>query len=303
MTRRVLVVVNRSKPQVVKAVERVRALIEKHAEFVADCDAFDEHMPDVSKVDLILVLGGDGTLLAQARRFVSTGLPLIGVNMGTLGFLAEFDLSAFEQQAHSLLSQKSALSVHDRMLIDVSVFTNDSHQPDFTEVALNDAVITAGPPYRMIELALSIDATLATHIHGDGVIVSTPVGSTGYAVSAGGAIVSPDLQAMSITPIAAHSLAFRPLVVSGDSTIDIRVCHANQLRKRDGLPDGALGTTLVLDGQRLHPLKAGHRISLKRHPKPVRLVRNPEGSYWETLVRKMHWGLAPGQPGDSVRKL
>lgn len=301
MPRRVLVVVNRSKPNVRQAVDRVRSLIEKYAEFVADCDSFDETMPDVSKVDLILVLGGDGTLLAQARRFVSSDLPLIGVNMGTLGFLAEFDLDAFEKHAETLLVGDQPLAVHDRMLIDVSVFTDDTDSPTFVDVALNDAAITAGPPYRMIELGLSIDGTLATHVRGDGLIISTPLGSTGYAVSAGGPIISPDLQAMSITPIAAHSLAFRPIVVTGDSTIEIDICRANLLRPTDALPHGAHGTTLVLDGQRIHAIKKGHRIVLRRHPRLVHLVRNPTGSYWDTLVRKMHWAVAPGETGEKAR--
>mgnify|MGYP002620105006 CR=1 FL=1 len=302
MGRRVLVVVNRSKPRVVEAVQRVRSVIEKHAVFAGDCDAFaDGTPPNLSETDLILVLGGDGTLLAQARRFVAHGLPLIGVNMGSLGFLAEFDLDAFERQAPSLLAAQTPLATHERMLIEVTTYNNGAPSPSHTEVALNDAVITAGPPYRMIELALSINGVDAARIKGDGVVVSTPVGSTGYAVSAGGAIVSPDLQAMSVTPIAAHSLAFRPLVVPGNSTIEIRVLRANQLRPPNGLPTGTHGTTLVLDGQRLHDLAAGDRVVLRRHEHPVHLVKNPEGSYWKTLVRKMHWGLAPGEQGKNAR--
>lgn len=302
MGRRVLVVVNRSKPRVDEAVERVRRVIEKHAVFVTDCDAFSDEPPqNLSETDLILVLGGDGTLLAQARRFVGFGLPLIGVNMGTLGFLAEFDLDAFERQAPLLLAAQTPLSTHERMLIEVATHNNGPHSPAHTDVALNDAVITAGPPYRMIELALTIDGVDAARIKGDGVVVSTPVGSTGYSVSAGGAIISPDLQAMSVTPIAAHSLAFRPLVVPGNSTIEIRVIRANQLRTPNGLPKGAHGTTLVLDGQRLHDLAVGDRVVLRRHQRPVRLVKNPEGSYWKTLVRKMHWGLAPGEEGKNAR--
>jgi NAD+ kinase len=132
-------------------------------------------------------------------------------------------------------------------------------------------------------------------------IVSTPTGSTAYNVSSGGPILSPDLNAFVITPIAAHSLSFRPIVVPGSSRAEIRLRQTNSMAAR-GLSDltssreaaPALGTTLVLDGQVHRPLHAGDTIEVERHPTPIRLVHNPAASYWDTLISKMHWASTPG---------
>jgi NAD+ kinase len=133
----------------------------------------------------------------------------------------------------------------------------------------------------MIELHLSIDAEEGPSMTGDGVMVATPVGSTAYNVSAGGPIVNPDVDAMIITPIAAHSLAFRPIVVSAASTIEAKVLRANE------------GTTLVLDGRVTVPLKVGQSVRVKRHDKRARFVTNPSSTYWQILLQKMRWAAPP----------
>lgn len=290
MTRSVLMLVNRGKPRVVESLDGIRRLIETHGRIAGEVDAGGPPLADARGADLLMVLGGDGTFLGEARRCAHLGLPMLGVNLGRLGFLAEFDLESLERQGASLLAGK-ALPVRDRMMVRVEVVggPGSSTQRPFQGVAINDAVVTAGPPYRMISIALRIDGEQAALLNGDGVIVSTPVGSTAYSVSSGGPIVAPEVEALSITPIAAHSLSSRPLVVSGRSRIELRVIKTND-------NGGSPGTTLVLDGQVLVPLASGARVVITKDPTMVvRLVANPEGSYWSTLRAKMHWALPPGE--------
>ena len=180
-------------------------------------------------------------------------------------------------------------------MIDVLVFDEDAadcrldhldlgHRK-FQALGLNDAVVTSGPPFRMIELELSIDPTRsqrsATAFSGDGVIVSTPTGSTAYNLSANGPIISPDLDALCITPICPHSLSFRPIVVKADSGISLRIGRANE------------GTTLFLDGQRSVPLRTSEQVYIRRHPRRLALVTNPDTTYWKTLATKMQWASSP----------
>lgn len=293
MPRSVLLLVNRSKPLVLDALPRVRALLERHGRIAAELDAVMDPLEPTPPADLVVVLGGDGTLLAQVRRTLALGLPIIGVNFGNLGFLAEFDLPALEFHAPRLLGD-APIEVHERMLIQAEVLRDLSRQAGasvFSQPAVNDCVITAGPPFRMIELGLAIDGLPGPALRGDGVIISTPTGSTGYSVSAGGPIVSPDVRCMSITPLAAHSLSFRPIVLPPTSQIELEVRRANGFAGSEG------GTTLVLDGQVHVRLLQGDRVVFKRHPVLARLVNNPETNYWSTLVRKMHWAVKPGEAG------
>lgn len=294
MPRSALLLVNRSKPQVRDALAEVRSIIQVHGRIADELDTAGEPVTDPRGADLIMVLGGDGSLLSQARRCVDLCLPLLGVNLGNLGFLAEFDVPALRDQAAALLGD-GPLEILERMLISASVHrAADSAAPAvFAGVAMNDCVITAGPPYRMIEVALSIDGETGPVFRGDGVIVSTPIGSTAYSVSAGGPIVSPGVAALTVTPIAAHSLAFRPIVVQGENEIDLHIRRANSGWSGGG-PEG---TTLVLDGQVHFGLRAGDRVVVRRDPRPVRLVHNPRTTYWQTLLRKMHWAATPGGNG------
>jgi NAD+ kinase len=296
MSRSVLLLVNRSKPKVLEALDEVRAILSEHSTIAAEYDTQDDSpLEDAHGADLIMVLGGDGTLLSQARRTVHLGLPVVGVNFGHLGFLAEYDLESLRTQADYLLKADS-LDCRNRLMLTVSVFSPDSEAPRFTGVALNDCVITAGPPFRMIEMHLSLDGVPGPLLKGDGVIVSTPTGSTAYSVSAGGPIISPSVEAITVTPIAAHSLGFRPLVVAGKTKITFDVLRANSTL--DCADDAIEGTTLVLDGQVMHPLRTGDTLRFSRLGRPLRLVRNPRRSYWATLMHKMLWAAQPGQNGD-----
>jgi NAD+ kinase len=291
MGRSVLLLVNRRKPRVAAAIDRVRAIVEQHGSIVGEHDTRGPRIDDARGADLVLVLGGDGTLLAQARRTVDLGVPMVGVNLGTLGFLAEFDLPALERHAATLLGD-GPLDLRERILIRAEGFRQNATDPHFSELALNDVVVTAGPPYRLIEIGLSIDNEDSATVRGDGVVVATPIGSTAYNVSAGGPIMSPNLDTVSIVPIAAHSLAFRPIIVGGESTIELEMRRINEVE--GGGDDGTCGTTLVLDGQVIRPLFGGDRVVVSRHERRIKLVRNPESNFWRTLRRKMHWAVSPG---------
>jgi len=315
MPRSVLMLINRSKPQVAEALPTIRALVNRHGVLAGELDASSTPLSTLdlpAKPDLIMVLGGDGTLLSQARRCVHLGIPLIGVNLGKVGFMSEFDPEALARQAPTLLGG-GPLTLADRTMIRTEVHRpsgdingNEQH-PIFVGLALNDCVITSGPPYRMIEIGLRLGGVEGPILHGDGVVVSTPIGSTGYSVSAGGPIVSPDLDSLAITPIAAHSLSFRPIVVSSRTPIELTVHKSNPVRNA-GLWEGGggtvtpdqpapMGTTMVLDGQVLRPVTEGERVILRGHDRPIRLVRNPESNYWGTLVKKLHWARPAGPGG------
>ncbi|MBM4106572.1 MAG: hypothetical protein FJ257_09860 [Phycisphaerae bacterium] len=240
-----------------------------------------EHGPLATTVagDLAIVLGGDGTLLGQARRLADRGTPLVGVNIGRLGFLAEFDLAALSRHADAILAGRGR--IRERLVLRAEVLRAGGVVEPMG-LALNDVVVAAGPPFRMVEIALRLDGREGPDLLGDGVIVSTPVGSTAYNVSAGGPIVEPELEAMVITPNAAHSLAFRPIVAPATLELDMQVRRANE------------GTTLVLDGVPATTLRVHDLVRVRRHDRRARFVANPDHDYWRTLMGKMRWAQPPG---------
>jgi NAD+ kinase len=295
--RSAFVLVNRSKAEAVRDAGEVRAIIERFGTWLGEADAvagdsLDD--PRAAPADLLVVLGGDGTLLSQSRRCLSLGKPMLGVNFGKLGFMAGFDLPALRQGAAAIFGG-GELDVRAHWLLRVEVIGGGAGAASrFSGIALNDCVITAGPPYRMIRLELRIDADAGPEISGDGIIVSTPTGSTAYNLSAGGPILAPTLDAMAVTPIAAHSLAFRPIVVEGSSVIEIIARQINEQAEGGagaGTPGG--GTTLVLDGQVQTRLDRGDRIRVSRNSLQARFVRNPRAGYWATVIDKFHWAAAP----------
>ncbi|MAY73490.1 MAG: hypothetical protein CMJ31_01980 [Phycisphaerae bacterium] len=278
---------NDVKPSALEAATRVRALIERHAEFAGHIDVHYECDTEaIAKSDLICVVGGDGTLLAAARRLLGTGVPILGVNAGRVGFMAAFDPDAFEARAADLL-EHAPLPLRTVRALSATVSDGDGGATPLE--AINEMVITAGPPFRMISLEIAINGEPGPVVNGDGLIVSTPLGSTAYNVSAGGPIVAPDAPVTVITPIAAHSLAFRPIVLSEDDRVSIRVARGND--------DGDIGTTLVADGQihkRLHP---GAEVVIEGPRRSVDFVMNPETTYLSTLMKKLHWAVQPAAQG------
>lgn len=286
MGRSVLLVVNRSKRDACAAEQEVRGLIEQHGSLLAVLDADNEPVPaNACDADLVAVLGGDGTLLGQTRRLKSCGAPLLGVNFGKLGFLAEFDLDSLRTAAADVFGDRE-LAIHEARLLKATVERDGALA--FEGEALNECVVTAGPPYRMIDLCLRVDGGAGPTASGDGVIIATPLGSTAYTLSAGGPLLTPDVDGIAITPIAAHSLSFRPVVVGGSSTIELDLLRVNG----NGHP-GEGGTTLVLDGQIHTRLRKGDKLTVRRSGNVARFVRNTHSSFWDTLVDKFRWAAAP----------
>ncbi len=243
------------------------------------------------EADAILVLGGDGTLLSAARRLSGRQIPMMGVNFGRLGFLANFTPEQFRADFQRLLDRH--LPITPRQILQIVVERAAATEPsaaadplaEFSSVALNDAVIAAGPPYHMIDLALTVHTGPAQPGHiqctGDGIIISTPSGSTAYNLSAGGPIISLGVDAVAITPICPHSLAFRPVVVPMSSAITITALRTNP------------GTTLFCDGQASTPLRRGDRVTITRADHDVLLFENPHSGPWQALAEKLHWAVGP----------
>ena len=285
MGRRVLMLVNREKPGADDVAARVHAAVERFGTLVGEENAEWGELRGFGgdgggEVDLVVVLGGDGTLMAQSRRCLGLGVPLLGVNAGRVGFLAEFDADAVEAQAEALFGDgELSLRRHPVLRAEVG--------GEVAGIAVNEAVVTAGPPYRMIELCLRIDGEAGPKLSGDGLIVGTPMGSTAYNLSAGGPIMAPEVDGLVITPIAAHSLAFRPIVVVGESVVELELLRANAGNGENP------GTALVLDGQVNRRLGEGDRVTIRREGRSVSFVRNGSASYWQTVIQKLHWAAPP----------
>lgn len=222
----------------------------------------------------IIILGGDGTLIGVARALGAKQIPLIGVNVGKLGFLAEFSLEELKKSFDRALTDASLIS--QRTVLHVTLHAKGKARD--AGLAINDCVIQAGPPFRIINLGVSIDGEHLTDVAGDGLIVCTPSGSTAHNLSAGGPIMQPDVQAMILTPLNPHSLTHKPLVVVRDSAVDIQAVQVNE------------GTTVIIDGQVSHSVAPGDRVTVRRFSSEFLLVRNPLYPPWHKLKTKLHWG-------------
>lgn len=285
--RRAYLLVNNDKTDARDALPSVRALIAKHGELLGECEANDCPAPS-KDTDLAVVLGGDGTILSAARTLAPLGIPMLGVNFGKVGFLAEYEAHAFERDAARIFDASLPLPTRDAPLLDATVERADG-STDHIGIALNECSITAGPPYRMIAIDISIDGQPGPLLQGDGVLVATATGSTAYNIAAGGPILAPTAQCLVLTPVAAHSLSFRSIVVPLTSEIRLTVRRANHHALNHGS-----GTTLVLDGQTMAPLSEGDTVVISRRPVPLKVVTNSSANYWQTLIRKMHWAVPPG---------
>jgi NAD+ kinase len=297
--RSVLLLVNENKPDAVEAALGVRTLIERHGTVAGQCDADGGLVLPDDPFDLAVVMGGDGTLLGAARACAARGVPVLGVNMGSVGFMADFDLPTLEAQAPDLFGD-APLRTQAAPVIRATIRDADDTERA-SGVAINEFVVTAGPPYKMVAIQLEIDGAPGPRVVGDGLIVSTPTGSTAYSVSAGGPIVSPDVPAFVVTPIAAHSLSFRPIVIPFGTSIRLELERANEVEIHNGdpthVPAESHGTTLMCDGQVNHRLHKGDRITIAADEDAVHIVQSGRTSYWQTLMEKMRWATPPQARG------
>ncbi len=268
---------NMAKPGVGEQIDQLRDWFGQRCEVIAVLPADKPLPPDVANADLCVIFGGDGTLLSVGRSLAGTDMPMLGVNMGKLGFLAEFTVEHLQKHFDEILSGK--VKPVERMRLEVCVSSCD--KPNFCSPATNDVAISAGEPFRMIDLQVSQGQTQISRYLGDGLVVSTPTGSTGYNMSAGGPIMEPTLDAMAITPIAPHTLSVRPIVVQPELTVRITAMRVNP------------GTNMMIDGQISCGLCDGDTVEVSRAKKPMLLIPHPGKSFFETLTKKLYWGRSP----------
>jgi NAD+ kinase len=226
------------------------------------------------KPALVIVLGGDGTLLSVARIFAATGTPILSVNLGFLGFLTEVRLADLYSTLEGWCDD--CHQVDERAMLHAALWREGEAIAGYD--ALNDVVVSKGDIARMGEFTVELDGKMVARFRADGVIVSTPTGSTAYTLAANGPILTPDVDAMVVTPICPHLLTLRPIVVRGDALLTVRV---------EGVPSAAL---LTVDGQLAVELHRGDEVRCQRSSHTVKLVRLSEGSFFEALRNKLSWG-------------
>lgn len=227
-----------------------------------------------AQCDLLVVLGGDGTLLSMARLVGDLGVPILGVNLGGLGFLTATTEGELLSTLEALF--RGEMLVEQRMMLAARVRRQNEWLPEY--VALNDVVITKSSMSRIINLAVSVEGQYATGYRADGLIVSTPTGSTAYCLSAGGPIVYPVMEAVVLTPICSHTLTNRPIVLPASLPIEITLLTAHQ------------EVMLTLDGQVGLPLKQQDVVTVRQAAARIRLVRDPRRHFFSVLRTKLKWG-------------
>ena len=244
---------------------------------VTPLETFDrDELP--SHVDMILVLGGDGTLLGTAGRIAKAraDIPILGINFGSLGFLTEVTLPEMFAALEAALDGNA--QTERRMMLHVTVDAGSRRLTD--RIVLNDVVVTQGALSRIIELSVAVDGEFMMRVKADGLIIASPTGTTAYNLSAGGPIVHPRVDGLTITPIAPHTLTNRPVVVPGSSEIRVQpLIHNDQ--------DEVFAT---FDGQSLHALKSDHIVTVRRAEHPLRLIRASSRGYFQVLREKLKWG-------------
>jgi len=232
------------------------------------------HMLPAENPELVVVLGGDGTLLSAARVFAKTGIPILSVNLGSLGFLTEVRLSDLYSTLEGWCNQ--CYTVDCRFMLHSELWRDDEM---FVEhEAVNDVVVAKGAIARMGDFRVMLDDQIAAVFRADGVIVATPTGSTAYSLAANGPILVPDVDALIVSPVCPHLLTIRPMVVRGDARLSVRI---------EGVPDQ---TFLTVDGQEAIALRVGDELRCRRSDYAVKLVRLGATGFFDILRSKLKWG-------------
>jgi len=224
-------------------------------------------------VDLLVVLGGDGTLLSMARAIGDLGVPILGVNLGGLGFLTATTLDEMRPALEAVVAGRMA--TEERMLLDARLVRSGHTIGEYS--ALNDVVITKSAMSRIVDLSVSVGGRHATAYRADGLIISTPTGSTAYNLSTGGPILFPTMDAVVLTPIAPHTLSNRPIVIPGAERIEVTLLDDQDVM-------------LTMDGQVGVPLRARDRVEVEKATARIRLLRFPQKDFFSVLRTKLKWG-------------
>lgn len=233
--------------------------------------------------DMIIVLGGDGTLLSAARLVAASkrNVPIFGVNLGSLGFMAEVSLNELYANLAKALAGK--LRAEERMMLTATVLRGGKKL--FSETVLNDAVVSKGAFGRMVSLEVSVGSDRLTSIRADGLILATPTGSTAYSLSAGGPIIHPAVHCFVLTPICPHTLSHRPIAIPDASVVRVK------------LASHSAGVSLALDGQAVTELRHGDVVEVCKAKQKVKLIKHPTKNYYEILRTKLKWGNFPVNQG------
>jgi NAD+ kinase len=227
-------------------------------------------------IDVLAVLGGDGTFLYGASLVADHGVPVFGVNLGSLGFITPYARSETAAAVEDLLAGRLPVEERIRLAVTIRPLPGRERDAPPTRSAVNDAVLTQRSLARLLDLEARLDGAVVATYKADGLIVATPTGSTAYTLAAGGPILTPDVQAMVLTPICPHTLTHRPLVFRPDSQLEIR-----------NASDGPV--TLTIDGQWGHDLASGAAVEVRRAAQPLRIYRSPRG-FFGILREKLSWG-------------
>jgi NAD+ kinase len=270
---RVLLLGAGQRPGVLAEAERLRPIIEQHARIV--CTDFNG-AEDLSKVDadLAIVLGGDGSILRAARQMGPKQIPVVAVNLGKLGFLANMSPDELADVLRDFVAGK--LQVLEHLMLECTVLRGG--KKCCGQLGLNEVVIQAGTPFAIIDINLYVDSDLVTTYSCDGLMVSTPVGSTAHCLAAGGPILRKHLQAFVVLPLSPHTLTVRPVVDSADCVYEMVVDRPNP------------GTSAVVDGRVLCRLEPGDRVRVERAKEQFKLVTDPSHTYYRSLREKLGWG-------------
>ncbi|MCG8651088.1 MAG: NAD(+)/NADH kinase [Pirellulales bacterium] len=254
-------------------VNRLRPVIAEHADIIAEDLNFAYDFSQQPQ-DLVIVLGGDGSILQAARQMGKHQAPVLGVNCGRLGFLAALLPDEFLDAWPAVC--EGNYQVIDHLMLRTTLIREGHVVAE--QLALNEAAVLGGPPYRILDIDLYADGNLATRYRCDGLIVATPVGSTAHNLSAGGPILRRHLQAMVISPISPHTLTYRPLVDSADTVLELTVTEPHD------------STSIVVDGRILGRLMPGDRVRIERAEQPFQMLSVPGQNDYRALREKLGWG-------------
>ena len=270
---RVVLLGHGDRPDVLNEAERLRPLIEQHAEIVLSDFEFSCDISSVN-ADVAIVLGGDGSILRAARQMGHHQLPVLSVNLGRLGFLAALSPDELVRVLPEVRCGNCWIVEHLMFLCSVLRDGQVLHQ----RLGLNEAAILDGPPFTMLDVDLYVDAELATTYSCDGLIISTPVGSTAHSLSAGGPILRKDLQAFVILPISPHTLTVRPVVDAADRIYEMAIRQPHRQ------------TSVVVDGQTLCSVTTQDRVRMEKAQARFKMIEVPGHAYYRTLRERLDWG-------------
>lgn len=273
-------------PRIVDTLKELQSFLSKHnftvlvthtvAGFL-DVQGYDDDFI-ANNVDLAIVVGGDGTLLKSGRLLAPKNIPIIGINLGRLGFLVDISSINLSAQLETML--EGNFTAESRTLLQGQVFRGEELLGEGN--ALNDIAIHVRNDVRMIEFNTHIDGHFVNTQRADGMIISTPTGSTAYSLSAGGPILHPSLAAVTLVPICPHTLTNRPIVVGSESVIEILLCESREVDSR-----------ISFDGQSNVDMLAGDRIVIRQHPNKLRLIHPESYDYYHILRSKLGWSATP----------